>query len=669
MTLESLDAWAAAPAENSSEYWERALVVIGLTDESPSGARVLKEDGCLDLRGMEALTSLPNGLEAQGDLNLSYCTALTQLPEGLRVRGSLYLAGCTALVKLSEGLAVEGELALHGCTALTQLPKRLKVGGTINLGNCTALTELPEGLAVEGNLNLRDCTALTQLPEEIRVGGDLDLGNCTALTRLPEELAVGGHLELDACTALTQLSGGVSVGGDLDFRGCTALAQLPERLAVGGQLRLSGCTALTQIPEGLTVGGGLYLMGCTALPQLPEGLTVGGRLDLSGCTSLTHLPEGILQWPLQSNGQRHDIDVCGSGIREARFQALARILGPGVRLLRDVYEHRATRGGEFADLSAAMAFWRPLASSGGQNADPENAPLPNLHADPGQLNSFLAFLDRLRGTADFQNINSRPLLAQRIVGLTDQLATSETLAALCHERIGQALESCGDRVSWAMNQLELTVRVHQAQHGRAPEQELHSLGRSLLRLQVVHQHAAAKAEGLRVVDPIEVYLAYETQLAQPLGLPLSTQKMLYARCSYVTEADLELALNAATEADADPRQLEAYLATWEPWQGLLRRQQAQACDWQGLSPIPQGIKIHDDQVCVLTRESVAGLRAGGKDVAAVRDARGQWEAYDFDSLLRWWAQQGTHPVQRTPMRLEHIHRTSNVNVAMGFIST
>jgi hypothetical protein len=247
-------------------------------------------------------------------------------------------------------------------------------------------------------------------------------------------------------------------------------------------------------------------------------------------------------------------------------------------------------------------------------------------------------------------------LAQRVVGLTNLLATSESLAALCHERIGQALESCGDRVIWAMNQLELTLRVHQAQQGGAPEQELRNLGRSLLRLQVVHQHAAAKVETLRVVDPIEVYLAYETRLAQPLELPLSTQEMLYERCSNITAADLDAASQAATQADTDPRQVEAYLSTWAPWQGLLRRQRAAACDWQRLQPLPRGATIHGGQVCILTQETVAELQASGSQVAALQNARGQWEPYDFNSLMEWWVQQGTHPVQRTPMRLEDIHR-------------
>jgi hypothetical protein len=376
---------------------------------------------------------------------------------------------------------------------------------------------------------------------------------------------------------------------------------------------------------------------------------------------LTQLPEEVLQWPLGPSRHRHRIDISGSGIREERVQALARLVGPGVQLVHNVQEERRTNSGLFADLHAAMAFWRPLATPEAQTAHAQSATELDVHANSQQLGFFLTFLWRLRSTADFENINSRPLLAQRVVELTDRLAASESLAALCHERIGQALESCGDRVIWAMNQLEIAVRVHQAQQGAAPEQELRDLGRSLLRLQVVHQHAAAKVEKLRVVDPIEVYLAYETRLARPLGLPLSTQKMLYSRISNVTKSDVRAASLAATQADADPRQVEAYLATWEPWQGLLRRQQADGYNWQRLPPMPPGATLEGDQVCVLTQETVADLQASGSDIVALRGASGQWEPYDLHSLLQWWAQQGTHPLQRTPMRLEDIHRAGYEN--------
>jgi hypothetical protein len=638
MTLQSLDAWAAAPGQVHREEQQRAVVVDRLAEASPSGARKLKKLLDLNLAAMRYLTSLPGGLNVAGNLYLRDCTALTQLCEALTVAGSLNLTNCTALARLPENLSVAGDLELRNCTSLTQLPPGLWVGSDLQLGGCTSLIQLPAGLRVGRDLQLHGCTALAQMPERLSVTGHLQLGGCTALTQLPAALRVEHGLDLSDCTALTHLPDPLWIAGDLDLTSCLALTHLPARLATTGNLSLSDCPALTQLPETLSVGGHLYLACCTAL---------------------TELPDSILQWPLQTNGLPHHIDISGSGIDAARGQALQHLAGPGVQLYNDVEEEDAEEDVPFTSLCAALAFWRPLVGSGAQDANADDSTAPDVHADPQQLRSYLFFMGRLRGTADYQNIHSRPLLARRMVSLTRQLASSESLAALCHERIGQALESCGDRVIWAMNQLELTVRVHQAQQGSTPEQALRDLGRSLLRLQVVHQHAAAKVVGLTVVDPIEVYLAYETKLAQPLGLPLSTQGMLYERSSNVSEADLEAASQAAKQAEADPQQAEAFLASWEPWQGLVRRQQAEACTWQSLPRVPEEVRFDSDQVCVLTQETVADLQASGSHIAALRDAGGGWVPYDFQSLLKWWTQQGTHPVQLSPIGLRDIHRMSD----------
>jgi hypothetical protein len=656
LSVKSLSAWAAAPGQLPSEKIERAAVVSELTDSSFLRGRTLKPVHNLDLTSKRNLTSLPEGLSIPGDLIMRGWPALARLPRGLSIGGSLSLIDCPILTQIPEGISVAGNLNISNCNALAQLPKGLSIKGSLNLRGCTALIRLPDKLSIGDNLYVLGCTALAQLPESLSIKGSLDLWGCNALAQLPAGLSIRRNLNVWGCTALTQLPQDVSIRRNLTLRDCTALAGLPEELSISGQLDLGGCTALTQLPDDLSVAGHLKLNGCTGLAALPEGLVVEGEMNLSGCTSLSQLPEHVLQWPLQRDGHPHIIDISGSGIGEASLLGLQNTAGAGVQLVCGVREVRSPANPQFASLSGAMAFWRPLASSRPQTAIPNGDPTPVLHADPRQLADFLSFLDRLRGTADYQNGRSRPLLARRIVGLIDELAASESLAALCHERVGQALESCGDRVIWALNQLELTVRVHQAQQGSAPEQELRNLGRSLLRLQVVHQHAAEKVATLRSVDPIEVYLAYETRLAQPLELPLSTREMLYERSSMITAVDLEAASLAAREADADPQQIEAYLATWEPWQALSRRQQAGACTWQGLPELPPGAQIDGDQVCVVTQETLADLQASGNDVAAVRDLSGRWRPYDFVSLLKWWSEQGTHPVHGNPMRLEDIHR-------------
>ena len=723
LTLAALDAWAAAPHQSPQEHGERQRLVAQLTSVSllsfgrrrlkvpedldlsgctalaglPEGLNVggyldlsgctalaglpkgLNVGGYLDLRDCTALAGLPKGLNVGGyldlsgctaltglnvgfrvpGLNLSGCTALAGLPEALRVRGNLNLSGCTALARLPEGLRVGGDLDVFGCTALARLPEGLRVGGNLYLFGCTALARLPESLRVGGNLSLRGCTALAGLPESLRVGGNLYLGGCTSLFGLPEGLRVGEDLDLFGCTALARLPESLRVGGDLYLFGCTALARLPESLRVGGNLYLRGCTALARLPESLRVGGNLYLGGCTSLFGLPEGLRVGEDLDLRGCTALAGLPEAILRWPPIRDGRPHRIDITGSGIPPSVVVSIQHAAGEGVQVVFGAGREHDARAG-FVDLAAALAFWQPLAGGALAADDAGRGAQPGpIAAQPHELRGLLDFLARLQGTADYRNARSRPLLARRVLHLLQRMQGSSEIAALCHERIGQALESCGDRVIWAMNQLELALRTHAAQRAAAPEAALRSLGTALVRLEVVHRHAADKCTALRVVDPIEVYLAYETALAGPLQLPLTTQGMLYAGLSNVTQDDIEGARQAATRAGEDVQRVEAYLRAWAPWQAHLRRGATANVGrvWHQLAPSPAPVPVADDDRCTFTLETLAELRASGGRPVVVAGPGGAWQVYDLASLLTWYQERGTHPMDADrPLRLEDIRR-------------
>ena len=680
LTLAALDAWAAAPHQSPQEQVERQRLVVQLTSASlfSFGRRRLKVPKNLDLggctslsvlpeglnvvgylRGCMSLAGLPEGLRVGGDLYLGGCTSLSVLPEGLNVGGYLDLGGCTSLSVLPEGLRVGGELYLGGCTSLSVLPEGLNVGGELYLDGCTSLSVLPEGPRVGRDLYLRGCTSLSVLPEGPRVGRDLYLRGCTSLTGLPERLRVGGDLSLYGCTSLSGLPEGLNVGGHLSLYGCTSLSGLPEGLRVGGHLDLGGCTSLSGLPEGIRVGGHLNLGGCTSLSGLPEGLRVGGHLNLDGCTSLSGLPEAILRWPPIRDGGPHCIDITGSGIPPSVVASIQHVAGEGVQVVFGAGREHDGRAG-FVDLAAALAFWRPLAG-GALAADDagRGAQAGTIAAQPHELRGLLDFLARLQDTVDYRNARSRPLLAHRVLHLLQRMQGSSEVAALCHERIGQALESCEDRVIWAMNQLELALRTHAAQSAAAPEAALRSLGTALVRLEVVHRHAADKCTALRLVDPIEVYLAYETALAGPLQLPLTTQGMLYAGLSNVTQADIEGARQAATRAGKDVQRVEAYLRAWAPWQAHLRRGATADVGrvWHQLAPSPVPAPVADDDRCTFTLETLAELRAGGGRPVAVAGPGGAWQVYDLASLLTWYQERGTHPMDTgRPLRLGDIHR-------------
>jgi hypothetical protein len=595
--------------------------------------------------GCTALTQLPARLSVGGGLFAADCTALTQLPADIDVANSLCFTGCTALVHLPDNLQVKGELYLTGCTGLTRLPDNLSVAGLLYLTSCTGLTQLPDTLSAARNVYLTDCTALQHLPARLRVYGALHLAGCTSLTRLPADLRVDRNLLLLGCTALRQLPENLTVGGDLIITGCTSLAQLPGGLSVCGSLFAQGCVALTQIAADLRVDGSMTFGGCTSLSQLPLGLRIGASLYLTGCTSLTSLPEDVAQWAPPPNHASRTIDLTNSGLSDAIMLRLRQSIPAGVQVYFGVAHTKATDA-DFTSLTDALIFWAAIEPALGR-FDP--APW-QLTADEDLM--LRQFLGRLRGTADYCNLSVRPHLAARLVAVIEAIDRCASLRAQCLYCITGALESCDDRVMLVMNQLELAVRVHHAEHNNIGDGPLQMLMLGLMKLDIVHAHARAKVASLRFVDEVEVFLAYEVGLRDALQLPVSAHGMLFATCAGVTQDDLDKACAAARDAAADRAQLAAYLASSAPWQRHLRQRAAAHWTWKKLVPKRQLAPIALQTLrCPLTLEPYAAL------AEPIVWQQGQvcvvYEAADF---IKHWVAHGYEPTTRRRIALHEMSR-------------
>jgi hypothetical protein len=247
------------------------------------------------------------------------------------------------------------------------------------------------------------------------------------------------------------------------------------------------------------------------------------------------------------------------------------------------------------------------------------------------------FLGRLCETADYQHPNARVRLAGRVCDFLQAMDESPVLRRLCSDCISDALQTCGDRVIWAMNQVEIAVRIHQAQHAQEDGAKLKELVLSFMRLDIVQAHARQKVNTLTWVDEIEVFLAYESGLREALKLPVAAQHMLFARCAQVTQADLDSACDAADAAMQDPNRVAAYLQTSAPWQHHLRRQQAKQWAWERMAPepCPQGLKA-DELRCAITLDYFAQLTQ-----PVLAPSGSTWHAYEAQALLTHWIEHGT----------------------------
>ena len=596
----------------------------------PQGLTV---QGDLDLDGCTGLTSLPQGLTVQGNLWLDNCTGLTSLPEKLTVRGSLNLTRCIGLISFPQGLIVRGDLDLAGCTSLISLPQGLTVRGNLLLSGCTSLTSLPQGLTVQGSLNLYGCTGLISLPQGLIVRGNLNLTGCTRLISLPQGLTVQGSLNLYGCTGLTSLPQGLTVQGSLNLYGCTGLTSLPQGLIVRGNLDLTDCTRLTSLPQGLIVRGNLNLTCCTRLTSLPQGLTVQGHLSLTGCTGLTSLPTWITTLGPRADGSTREISLINTGLSEALLTRLRETPAPGIQFY---FSNAASSepAQTFPNLDAALTFWV-------KETQDENLINPAITIDSAQtLSDILRFLSRLTKTAEYQNLQARPVLAMRVIEVFSRMAESEAIKGRALEIIHDGLTDCDDRIISALENIELMVLLHQIESKSHTETELRALGKRFLLLEMVNAKAEAHKITLTWVDEIEIYLAFQIGLAERLNLPVKTRNMIFRGCAQITDEQINQAGDAVL-SECTEGKLNSFLKSWSPWIAH-QRKNGPVLAYEDLPAISR--KLEKGEVCPFTQEIPEKPVLCGNAV------------YDYDMLIHCYRTSGINPVDRSAIDLKTLKR-------------
>ncbi len=594
----------------------------------PKGLRV---EGHLSLKGCTSLTSVPEGLYVGGSLYLDGCTSLTSLPKGVHVDGTLYLDGCTGLVSLSEGLYVGASLFLKNCTRLISLPERLHVQ-YLYLNGCTSLTSLPQGLHVDVDLDLRDCIRLASLPQDLHVGRNLNLSDCIRLASLPEGLCIiNGSLHLNGCIGLRSLPEGLRVKNILSLKGCISLVSLPQGLRVDVFLDLSDCISLVSLPEDLHVGYDLFLRHCTSLTSLPQKLHIDGDLYLQGCTNLTSLPAWITQLGLKPDGQVRAVYLIGTGLSENIINRLRQTDAPGMQFY---YSHAASAPHKaFKSLDEALEFWKEET----KNTD---LPLPKVMFASHELLKILEFLGRLTETAEYKNVKSRSILASRVMKTFKLMAENKDIKSRSYDAIYHGLTTCHDRVISALDEIELMGNIYQLENSnKMNETELRELGKRYLLLDMVNKKADEHKKTLAWVDEIEIYLAFQTVLADKLNLPLLTRNMLFRGCAQITTDELEK-IGDKIKEECTPDAVEKFLSTWSPWIKFHRRNAVPSYD--ALKSIP----ATEEKSCSITGDTT--------QQPVMYDKR----IYDYDAFAQWFIENVGDPFTRQPIDLSKLVRVA-----------
>ncbi|MBR8314491.1 hypothetical protein KDW36_14975 [Burkholderia dolosa] len=462
-----------------------------------------------------------------------------------------------AVVRMKDCLERRAtELDLEGLSLRT-LPAIMPRCVSLFVGHnqLTGLPELHEGLE---RLSIQS-NPLEHLPDRLPASlRDLDANLC-ALTQLPATLPDNLTLLVADGNQLTELPENLPNGLQWLVVANNQLTELPKNLPNGLTNLLATNNQLTELPENLPNGLIGLFVGDNVLTELPATLPPRlGCLDVKG-NRLISLSEAIFRLPQESQ-----VHVEGNPLSEpvrSRLQDLASdpdYQGPRIYFSMSTGSNSAPT----LPLSEIVAsFVLP---------DQKNEIVEKWDTIAKEDNAaaFGEFLNRL---ADTESAKKEPAFKQQIATwlahMTDRPSLREQIFLIAQG----ATASCEDRVSLTYNEMQKAVVVHDVEGGKYDAQlpELVELGREMFRQEQLEQIARNKVTTLKLVDEIEVYLAYQVKLRESLRLTGVTKEMRFSDVSGVTQDDLDSATLLVKSRENE--NFPSWLSQWSPWKTVLHR--------------------------------------------------------------------------------------------------
>ncbi|EGT7703368.1 E3 ubiquitin--protein ligase, partial [Shigella flexneri] len=385
--------------------------------------------------------------------------------------------------------------------SLPELPPSLTVlkASDNRLSRLPALP--PHLVALDVSLN-RVLTCLPSLPSSLQSLSAL-LNSLETLPDLPpalQKLSVGNN----QLTALPELPCELQELSAFDNR-LQELPPLPQNL----RLLNVGENQLHRLPE---------------LPQRLQSLYIPNN-------QLNTLPDSIMNLHIYA-----DVNIYNNPLSTRTLQALQRLTsspdyhGPRIYFsMSDGQQNTLHR-----PLADAVTAWFP------ENKQSDVSQIWHAFEHEEHANTFSAFLDRLSDTVSARNTSG---FREQVAAWLEKLSASAELRQQSFAVAADATESCEDRVALTWNNLRKTLLVHQASEGLFDNDTgaLLSLGREMFRLEILEDIARDKVRTLHFVDEIEVYLAFQTMLAEKLQLSTAVKEMRFYGVSGVTANDLRTA--------------------------------------------------------------------------------------------------------------------------------
>ncbi|WP_175618160.1 T3SS effector NEL-type E3 ubiquitin ligase NopM [Bradyrhizobium barranii] len=389
---------------------------------------------------------------------------------------------------------------------------------------------------------------LSSLPASFPPGLQHLLISHNRLISLPDALpATLSRLEV-ADNSLTSLPANLPARLEILNASDNRLTSLPDALPSRlTSLAVSG-NQLTDLPDSLPSGLIELDVSSNQLANLPAPLpSTLQSLNLSG-NRLTSLPEDLLS--SFSYPHLENLEFGDNPLPDDVLANLAAAEAPPQLAQQSLYEAAAHWLG---DAPSAPAEWQHFAD------------------EPG-AQDYARFLERLRETVNYGNHEFR----QRVADDLRQAAANPRLREQFFAQASEANASCEDRVTLHWNGMQ-TARLNADVEGGVYDDRLGELiqrGRVAFRLEALDEIARDRVNSLLSLDPdiddVEVYLAYQHRLREPLELSHVAPDMRFLAVSRVSEDDATEALDLVREREAN--QFTDYMATrWQPWETVLRR--------------------------------------------------------------------------------------------------
>lgn len=280
-------------------------------------------------------------------------------------------------------------------------------------------------------------------------------------------------------------------------------------------------TRITKWPEG-----------CLDKPR-PRGFFLDLRKN-----PLTSIPEVVLGSPQAMVVARTHLDV-------ADLSVLNRVLYQRIRhscgLPSAPRTYAISAADEMIRANFSTELWNEIPGWGIERQN-----LWSRLIDEPSAESFILFLIDTQNFADYRaGGEARNRLLQRVWRMLDAVHLDDRLREELFAAVEQP-DNCGDAGAQRFNNMGIKVLASEAySYSTDPaqlEKSLVTLAKGAARLDLVNDIAEADVAS-RGGDPdeVEVYLAYQTGLAQRLGLPWQSEGMLYRTVSGVTDTMIDQA--------------------------------------------------------------------------------------------------------------------------------